>query len=102
VAAHITASLRIPTIGIGSGVRCDGQVLVWHDLLGITSGHVPKFVKQYAQLGEAAERALAAYVADVRASRFPEPRHTYAMPGDELEGFAAAATDLKLLKPAPR
>ena len=102
VAAHITRELRIPTIGIGSGVQCDGQVLVWHDLLGITSGHVPKFVKQYAQLGETTGRALAEYVADVRASRFPEARHTYAMPGDEFEDFAAAATNLKGLKPTPR
>jgi 3-methyl-2-oxobutanoate hydroxymethyltransferase len=102
VAAHITRALRIPTIGIGSGAGCDGQVLVWHDLLGITAGHVPKFVKQYAQIGEATERALAAYVADVRASRFPEARHTYSMPGDEFEDFEAAATDLKLLKSSPR
>jgi len=102
VAAHITGALRIPTIGIGSGGGCDGQVLVWHDLLGITAGHVPKFVKQYAQIGETTERALAAYVADVRASRFPEARHTYSMPGDEFEDFEAAATDLKLLKSSPR
>jgi len=102
VAAHITSALRIPTIGIGSGAGCDGQVLVWHDLLGITSGHVPKFVKQYAQLGDATQRALAEYVADVRASRFPESRHTYAMSDDEIEGFVGSATDLKGMKPAAR
>ena len=50
VAARVTDALRIPTIGIGSGASCDGQVLVWHDLLGLTSGHLPRFVKQYAQL----------------------------------------------------
>jgi 3-methyl-2-oxobutanoate hydroxymethyltransferase len=89
VAAHLTASLRIPTIGIGSGVECDGQVLVWHDLLGLTSGHVPRFVKQYADIGGATETALAAYVADVRASRFPERQHTYAMADDEFVRFEA-------------
>jgi 3-methyl-2-oxobutanoate hydroxymethyltransferase len=102
VAAHITRALRIPTIGIGSGAACDGQVLVWHDLLGISSGHVPKFVKQYAEIGDAIQRALAAYVADVRASRFPETRHTYAMPDAEIEGFVESATDLKALKPTVR
>jgi 3-methyl-2-oxobutanoate hydroxymethyltransferase len=87
VAAYITGALRIPTIGIGSGVTCDGQVLVWHDLLGLTSGHVPRFVKQYADIATVARTALAAYVADVRASRFPEPQHTYSMAEDEFERF---------------
>ena len=89
VAAHITGALRIPTIGIGSGVACDGQVLVWHDLLGLTSGHVPRFVKQYADIGGATRAALTAYVADVRASRFPETQHTYSMADDELARFEA-------------
>jgi len=89
VAARITASLRIPTIGIGSGVFCDGQVLVWHDLLGLTTGRVPRFVKQYANIGEAVQAALATYVGDVRAARFPETQHTYSMPDDELERFEA-------------
>ena len=79
VAALITAAVSIPTIGIGAGASCDGQILVWHDLLGISSGHIPSFVKQYASLGAAMRTALEAYVADVRAGRFPEPRHTYAM-----------------------
>jgi 3-methyl-2-oxobutanoate hydroxymethyltransferase len=89
VAAHITAALRIPTIGIGSGVGCDGQVLVWHDLLGLTAGHVPRFVKQYADLAGATQAALMAYVDDVRASRFPEAQHTYSMADDELAHFEA-------------
>jgi 3-methyl-2-oxobutanoate hydroxymethyltransferase len=89
VAGHITGTLRIPTIGIGSGVLCDGQVLVWHDLLGLTTGHVPRFVKQYADIGDTTQTALAAYVADVRASRFPEAQHTYSMADDELEDFEA-------------
>jgi 3-methyl-2-oxobutanoate hydroxymethyltransferase len=88
-AAYITGALRIPTIGIGSGLSCDGQVLVWHDLLGITSGHIPRFVKQYAEVGGVVRAALTAYVADVRASRFPETQHTYSMAHDELARFEA-------------
>lgn len=83
VAAGITAALRIPTIGIGSGAACDGQVLVWHDVLGLTTGHAPRFVKRYADLGAAALSALEAYVADVRAARFPETGHTYPMAAGE-------------------
>jgi 3-methyl-2-oxobutanoate hydroxymethyltransferase len=86
VAATITRSVAIPTIGIGAGVECDGQVLVWHDLLGL-SGKVPKFVKQYADLGAEIVKAIEAYVADVQAGRFPEPRHTYAMSDAERERF---------------
>jgi 3-methyl-2-oxobutanoate hydroxymethyltransferase len=89
VAAAITQAVTIPTIGIGAGVQCDGQVLVWHDMLGLTSGHVPKFVKQYADLGRDALKALEAYVADVRAGRFPEAQHTYSMPDDQRELFEA-------------
>jgi 3-methyl-2-oxobutanoate hydroxymethyltransferase len=79
VAERITKSLEIPTIGIGAGAQCDGQILVWHDVLGLTDGHVPQFVKRYADLGSAAKSALAAYVADVRGRKFPEPRHAYEM-----------------------
>jgi len=89
VAAAITRAVTIPTIGIGAGVHCDGQVLVWHDLLGLTTGHVPKFVKQYADLGRETLKALEAYVADVRTGRFPEPEHTYSMPDDQRELFEA-------------
>src|SRR5215467_1814902 len=71
VAAAITRSLTIPTIGIGAGVECDGQVLVWHDVLGL-SVKVPKFVKQYADLGSEVVKALQAYVADVQSGRFPD------------------------------
>jgi 3-methyl-2-oxobutanoate hydroxymethyltransferase len=89
VAASITRALTIPTIGIGAGVECDGQVLVWHDLLGLTPNKVPKFVKQYADLGQEIVKAIEAYVADVQSGRFPEARHTYAMPTDERERFEA-------------
>jgi 3-methyl-2-oxobutanoate hydroxymethyltransferase len=87
VAASITRALTIPTIGIGAGAECDGQVLVWHDLLGLTSGHVPKFVKQYAALGPEIVKAIEAYIADVQSGRFPEARHTYTMPDDERARF---------------
>jgi 3-methyl-2-oxobutanoate hydroxymethyltransferase len=87
VAARVTEALTIPTIGIGAGAACDGQVLVWHDLLGLYGGRTPRFVKQYANLGAEIERALGDYVSDVRSGAFPEERHTYAMPDEELERF---------------
>jgi len=87
VAARITEALTIPTIGIGAGPSCDGQVLVWHDLLGLTRGHIPRFVKQYADLGATALAALERYAADVRTSSFPDESHTYGMPAEELARF---------------
>ncbi len=84
VAAGITADLQIPTIGIGAGATCDGQVLVWHDVLGLTVGHVPLFVRRYAEVGDAIRAALGAYVQDVRSGAFPSERHVYAMPAAEL------------------
>jgi 3-methyl-2-oxobutanoate hydroxymethyltransferase len=93
VAARVTASLDVPTIGIGSGAACDGQVLVWHDLLGLTTGHLPRFVKQYADLGDRAVTALEAYVADVRAGTFPGDAHTYRMLSGELPAFQSAANE---------
>jgi len=95
VAATITRSLTIPTIGIGAGVDCDGQVLVWHDMLGLGASadgtfKVPKFVKQYAELGGEIVKAVQAYIADVQSGRFPETRHTYAMPDEELALFESA------------
>jgi 3-methyl-2-oxobutanoate hydroxymethyltransferase len=96
VAAHITHALRVPTIGIGAGGACDGQVLVWHDLLGLTSGHVPRFVKRYADLNQTILDALKAYVAEVRSSAFPDESHTYAMPPDELARFEAELSDTRM------
>jgi 3-methyl-2-oxobutanoate hydroxymethyltransferase len=72
VAAAATRALSIPTIGIGAGPWCDGQVLVGHDMLGFTDGPVPPFVRQYAHLAESISDATRAYVRDVRAGRFPE------------------------------
>jgi len=77
LAGEITAELDIPVIGIGAGTACDGQVLVLHDLLGLYSGFVPKFVKRYADLAGVTGAALESYVQDVRAGRFPGPEHSY-------------------------
>ncbi len=87
VAARVTAALSIPTIGIGAGAECDGQVLVWHDLLGLYEGRTPRFVKRYAEVGSVIRDALTEYVGDVREHRFPEAQHTYAMADEELELF---------------
>lgn len=73
----VTESLSIPTIGIGAGVECDGQVLVIYDLLGLFSDFVPKFVKQYAQLGPDAVQAIQQYTDDVKQGAFPEEAHTF-------------------------
>jgi 3-methyl-2-oxobutanoate hydroxymethyltransferase len=89
VAARITAELTVPTIGIGSGGACDGQVLVFHDLLGLYEGKAPRFVKRYADLAAETRRALGRYAADVRAGAFPSDEHTYSIPADELARFEA-------------
>jgi 3-methyl-2-oxobutanoate hydroxymethyltransferase len=94
VAERITASLRIPTIGIGSGAACDGQVLVFHDLLGLYEGRSPRFVKRYADLATTIRQALERYGAEVRGGAFPEEAHTYAMPSDELVRFEAETAGL--------
>ena len=90
VAARITEALTVPTIGIGAGPDCDGQVLVYHDLLGLYEGPSPRFVKRYANLAEEIRGALESFAADVREGRFPEEQHTYSIPGDEVEEFEAA------------
>ena len=87
IAARVTEALSVPTIGIGAGGDCDGQVLVWHDLLGLYEGKAPRFVKRYADLAAEARRALETYAEDVRERRFPEEQHTYTIPDEELESF---------------
>lgn len=77
VAASITAAVSVPTIGIGAGPRCDGQVLVLHDVLGMSGRPPPRFVRTYATFGEQAIAALSAFRRDVEAGRFPGPEHTY-------------------------
>jgi 3-methyl-2-oxobutanoate hydroxymethyltransferase len=95
VAARITEALAIPTIGIGAGGGCDGQVLVWHDLLGMYRGHTPRFVKRYAEIAEEIGSALGDYVAEVRSGAFPEEQHTYSIPDDELAEFETALSERK-------
>ena len=77
LAGRITAKLSIPTIGIGAGVDCDGQVLVVDDMLGLFTDFRPKFVKRYAELGKAADEAIAAYAAEVRGRSFPAVEHSF-------------------------
>jgi 3-methyl-2-oxobutanoate hydroxymethyltransferase len=89
VAARVTRVLTIPTIGIGAGPACDGQVLVWHDLLGISEGVAPRFVKRYADVAGQIRRGLAAYAADVRSGAYPADEHTYKIAADELRAFEA-------------
>ena len=84
LAAIITEQITVPTIGIGAGPSCDGQVLVFHDVLGIYDGHTPKFVRQYAHIAEDMQKALEHYLADVREGRFPdEVKESFHMASDE-------------------
>jgi 3-methyl-2-oxobutanoate hydroxymethyltransferase len=93
VATRITETVTIPTIGIGAGAGCDGQVLVYHDLLGLTEGHLPRFVKRYANLSGEIRDALAAYADDVRSGTFPDDEHAYSMDEAELEQFELGLSD---------
>lgn len=87
LATYITDSLSIPTIGIGAGSGCSGQVLVWDDALGNWTGHKAKFVERFANLGEVAEQGVGAYVQAVRTRHFPRDEHTYEMHDGEWEKF---------------
>ena len=89
VAQAATRALTVPTIGIGAGKDTDGQVLVWHDMLGFYEGRAPRFVKRYAELGDAIVEALEQYAEEVRSGAFPEDRHTYGMPEEEQAAFEA-------------
>lgn len=80
LADRITRDITVPTIGIGASAGCDGQILVVDDMLGLFTDFRPKFVERYAELGKAADEAIAGYAADVRARRFPGPQHVF---GDE-------------------
>jgi 3-methyl-2-oxobutanoate hydroxymethyltransferase len=85
LAAVITAELSIPTVGIGAGPACDGQVLVFHDLLGFEERIAPRFVRRYAQLGRDAREALARFAADVRSGEFPGAAESYQDPAHPFE-----------------
>ena len=95
VAEAITRALDIPTIGIGAGASCDGQVLVWHDLLGLYDGHAPRFVKQYAELAPIIQSAVADYAREVRSGSFPAEQHTYAIPEEELALFEDSLAEVR-------
>ena len=89
LASMITDRVAVPTIGIGAGVGCDGQVQVLHDFLGLYTDFVPKHARRYAELGEAIKAAAAEYIADVREGAFPTEKHSYKMSQavlDELQG----------------
>ena len=79
--SRVTSALRIPTIGIGAGARTDGQVLVFHDMLGLTTGKAPKFVKRYANLAEEISRAVTRFATEVGNGTFPGPEHEYSANG---------------------
>jgi 3-methyl-2-oxobutanoate hydroxymethyltransferase len=87
VAEELMSQLEIPVIGIGAGPATDGQVLVFHDLLGIYDGHVPRFVKRYAEVKVRMVAGVSEYAADVRAGVFPGPEHGYTIDADELARF---------------
>ncbi len=87
VAGVISQRLSIPTIGIGAGAGCDGQVLVYHDLLGLFDRFRPKFVKQYANIGQQISRALEEFAAEVTDGRFPLDEHTYPIEEAEYQAF---------------
>jgi len=89
VTEELMARLEIPVIGIGAGPATDGQVLVFHDLLGIYDGHAPRFAKRYGDVREQMVAGVAAYAADVRGGSFPAPEHTYSIDDDELRAFEA-------------
>ena len=89
LAARVTQSLSIPTIGIGAGPECSGQVLVLHDVLGLTQGHRPKFVRTYVDGFHVLQQALAQWAEDVRSGAFPSPAESYALPAEAHAALAA-------------
>lgn len=98
LAAAVSAQLSIPTIGIGAGPDCDGQVLVFHDMLGLFDGLQPRFVKRYAELGKAAIEAVGAYGDEVRRGVFPGPEHSF---HDETAAAEAESPDPAGADPGP-
>jgi 3-methyl-2-oxobutanoate hydroxymethyltransferase len=92
VAAELMPAIEVPVIGIGAGPAVDGQVLVFHDLLGIREGRGAKFVQRYASLLDEMTAGVRAFAADVRAREYPQPEHGYTMPPEELAAFRAGLT----------
>jgi 3-methyl-2-oxobutanoate hydroxymethyltransferase len=97
VARAVTDAVPVPTIGIGAGPHCDGQVLVYHDVLGLGDGPDPRFVRRYAEIGRESIAALGRFVEDVRKGAFPSEAESYRMPKQEAEALRAA-----LRRPRPR
>ena len=89
VAQHVTQSISIPTIGIGAGAGCDGQVLVWHDLAGMSPGAPLRFVRRYAEAHELLIRAAQSFIEEVHSGAFPAEEHGWSMPESELEEWRA-------------
>ncbi|MFP4284919.1 MAG: 3-methyl-2-oxobutanoate hydroxymethyltransferase [Desulfovermiculus sp.] len=87
LAERVSQAIPIPTIGIGAGAGCDGQVLVIHDLVGLFDRFLPKFVKQYARLGQEMRRAISSYKQEVEAGIFPGPEHIFSMKQEEVEAL---------------
>ena len=100
VSAEVMTLMQVPVIGIGAGPATDGQVLVFHDLLGIREGLGARFVKRYANLLDDMAAGVTAFAEDVRTRRYPLPEHGYTIPGEELEGLRTAL-DGKLAPNAP-
>ena len=95
VAERVSEALEIPTIGIGAGGGTDGQVLVWHDMLGLYSGRTPRFVKRYAEIARELGDAVAQYAHEVRSGAFPESKHAYAIADEELALFDEAIAEVR-------
>jgi 3-methyl-2-oxobutanoate hydroxymethyltransferase len=93
VAELISGKISIPTIGIGAGASCDGQVLVFHDTLGLFERFVPKFVKQFETLGVKAKNALRDYASEVRSGAFPDAAHSFSMSEEQLQRIYGAGVD---------
>ena len=91
VAEEVTRRVPVATIGIGAGPGCDGQVLIYHEVIGMHTGRAPRYVKQYAAVGERISAAVARYCREVRGGQFPAREHSYLMEQSELERFRARA-----------
>jgi 3-methyl-2-oxobutanoate hydroxymethyltransferase len=97
IASVISKQLTIPTIGIGAGVGCDGQILLCYDLLGVFTDFKPKFTKRYANLTEVAVGGIRKYIEDVKAAKFPDDDHSYSVNEAEYEKFLTLVEKRKQL-----
>ena len=101
IGAEITRRVPVATIGIGAGVACDGQVLIYHEVIGMHTGEAPRYVKQYADIGAQIGAALARYCAEVRGGEFPDREHSYLMERAELSAFHERLQEAVGPAPAP-